>query len=123
MLPVLSNFCQAAHCQEQITFFGNTFYIGTAATGGLTNIAQSNQAWAECASMTNTSGANSFTFEVMAPFDAEYTRVKFHSADIVYWRIGATVHNLATSYDGMRLSALGGTMTGGTIAVYGYRKA
>jgi hypothetical protein len=31
-------------------------------------------------------------------------------------------HQVASSYDGIRLTPSSGTLTGGTITVYGYRK-
>ena len=104
-------------------WFGNSFYIVTGNSGGLTNAALSSGGYAEAGSMSNTTGGNSFTFEVFAPFRSEYTRVSYQNADDQYWRTGASVHKLATSYNGFRLTALSGTMTGGIVAVYGYRKA
>jgi hypothetical protein len=104
-------------------FFGNSFYVLTGGAGGLTNAASTNGSYAEAGSMTNSTGGNSFTFQVFAPFRSELTRVTWTNADITYWRTSAFVHNLANSYNGFRFTALGSTMTGGTITVYGYRKA
>ena len=104
-------------------FYGNSFYISTGAAGGLTNAAATNGSYAEAGSMTNSTGGNSFTFQVFAPFRSELTRVVWTNADITYWRTSAWVHNLANSYNGFRFTALSSTMTGGTITVYGYRKA
>jgi len=105
------------------SWYGNTFYIGTGAGGSLTNASFSNAAFGEIGSITNTTGGNSFVFDVQAPYRSEYTRVQFNSADAVYVRMGWFVHELANSYDGFQLSTYGVTLTGGTISVYGYRKA
>jgi hypothetical protein len=105
------------------SWFGNTFYVVTGAGGGLTNAAIANGSYAEAGSMTNATGGNSFTFQVFAPFRSECTRTTYTNCDVTYWRTSACAHNAATSYNGFRLTAVGSTMTGGTITVYGYRKA
>ena len=104
-------------------FYGNSFYIVPGAAGALTNAASSGGPYAEAGSMTNSTGGNSFTFQVFAPFRSEPTRVTWNNCDTSYWRTSAFVHNLANSYNGFRFTALASTMTGGTITVYGYRKA
>jgi len=103
-------------------WYGNTFYIATGAGGSLTNASFSNAAFGEVGSITNTTGGNSFVFDVQAPYRSEYTRLQFSSADASYFRMGWSVHELANSYDGFQLSTYGVTLTGGTISVYGYRK-
>lgn len=102
-------------------WYGNTFYIGTGAGGSLANASFSNNGFSECGSITTSTGGNSMIFDVQAPFASEYTRVQFHSADAAYMRFGQFVHQIASSYDGFRISTYGVTLTGGTIRVYGYR--
>lgn len=101
-------------------FYGNTFFIVTAAAGALTNNAISNQGYAEVLSLRN-GETNSGTFVVMQPFLAAYTRTNFSSASSDYWRFGAFTHNSATSYDTLRLAPSSGSISGGSIRVYGYR--
>ena len=60
--------------------------------------------------------------EVLAPFKAAYTKF----ANGVYQNAGAYgtmqgEHRVATSYTSFKLVPDAGTMTGGTIAVYGYK--
>jgi hypothetical protein len=100
--------------------YGNTFYIVTGAAGALSNSARSNSTYFECGSHRNGDGNNG-TVCINGPFLTQYTRISFISTASDYWRLGSDNHQAATSYNGFRLQAGGGTMTGGKIAVYGYR--
>lgn len=101
-------------------YAGNTFYVSTGATGGLTNAALS--AYFEVLSISNTSTASG-SFDVYQPAIAQWTRLHFGpTVDDTYFRFGGGVHKVTTAYDGMKLSAVVGSMTGGTITVYGYKK-
>lgn len=61
--------------------------------------------------------------EITNPFLAKYTTF---TSNLAADAIGGTcigIHRVATSYTDFTLSTNSGTLTGGTIAVYGYRKA
>lgn len=103
-------------------WYGNTFYIVTAAAGALTNNVLSNTAYCEVGGLRN-GDINSGTFEINAPFMAAYSRTTFMCATSDYWRIGAYSHNATTSYNGLRVAPTAGTITGGKITVYGRRIA
>jgi hypothetical protein len=82
-----------------------------------------------CASTTSTSYAwagqaqtngNTMMVDLLKPFMAEPTRYSAQFwANGVGWSQGR--HTLATSYTGFTVIHGGGTMTGGTIRVYGYK--
>jgi hypothetical protein len=62
--------------------------------------------------------------ELMGPFQAAYTKIRngsYQNGDNYGTMQGE--HRVATSYTSFILAVLTGTMTGGTITVYGYRKA
>lgn len=100
--------------------YGNTFYIANGAAGGLTNGALSNVSYSEVGCISSVS-KNGTVFRVEQPFLANYTRFNFSDSDENYWRFGAFVHRANTSYDGLQVDVNTGTITGGTITVYGYR--
>ena len=104
-------------------YYGNTFYISTGAAGSLTNATFSNGAFLEVMSLGNSTGGTSGVFQIQSPNRAAFTTVQFTNTDASYWRTGSFVHQVATAYDGIKISTYGITMTGGTITVYGYRKA
>jgi hypothetical protein len=101
-------------------FYANTFYIVPGAAGGFTNAPFSNTSFGEFTSIT-TASLNDGLIQIQAPFAARYTRFQSNSTDNNYWRIHSGVHAANTSYDGLQISASAGTLTGGTIRVYGYR--
>jgi len=101
-------------------WYGNTYYVVTAGAGALTNNPLSNTAYCEVGGLRS-GDINSGTFEVNAPFRANYTRTTFMCATSDYWRIGAYSHNASTSYNGIRVAPTAGTITGGTVTVYGRR--
>ena len=103
-------------------FYGNTFYVGTGASGALTNATYSNTAHCEAGSVT-TSSNNVGKIDVLGPYLTAHTRVICMSADNNYLRWHSANHSALTSYDGFQLSTVAGTMTGGTIRVYGYRNS
>ena len=55
------------------------------------------------------------------PFKASYTVMNTQSMGENFFLIGGGVHRQASSQTGFTLTAGSGTMTGGTIRVYGYR--
>jgi hypothetical protein len=102
-------------------YYGNTFYIVPGASGGLANASFSNAAYGEAMSIS-TSTTNAGVFQLQSPYLAQYTRSQHMSADNNYVRWNSMVHQVATSYDGIQFLPSAGTITGGTITVYGYRK-
>jgi hypothetical protein len=100
---------------------GNSFYIATGSAGGLTNAPLVNNLTCECGGFSPNAG--SMVFTVQAPFLSARTSVIFQMADSEYFRTSANCLNNATSYTAFKLSPNTGTFTGGTITVYGYRKA
>jgi hypothetical protein len=103
------------------TYAGNTFYVTTGGTAALTNAQIST--YFEVSSVSNAS-TSSAVFDVLQPFLAAYTKLQFGpSVDDSYFRLGGGIHKTATSYDGFKMSLVLGTMTGGTIRVYGYRNS
>jgi hypothetical protein len=64
------------------------------------------------------------SFDLIDPFLAKFTNL--HNAPWIVNNAAGNysgVHQVATSYSGFTLLPLSGTLTGGTITVYGYRKA
>ncbi len=102
-------------------YYGNTFYIVTAASGVMSNAPFSNGPNGEALSIS-TSTTNAGVFQLQSPYLAQYTRSQHMSADNNYVRWNSMVHQSATSYDGIQFLPSAGTITGGTITVYGYRK-
>lgn len=101
-------------------FYGNTQYIVNGAAGGLTGANRVNTAYGECGN-TMTTYKNAGWLELQQPFLASATMSSFSATDENYWRIGTDILRNSTSYDGFQFFPLAGTITGGTIRVYGYR--
>jgi hypothetical protein len=102
-------------------YAGNTFYVSTGSASGLTNAPLGATYW-EAMSISNAS-TGATAFDLFQPFLAAYSRIFFQaSCDNSYFRFGAGINTAATSYDGIKINGVSTTMTGGTIAVYGYRK-
>lgn len=76
-------------------------------------------AWDMGLSATNFGGA----FELYNPFLAVATYMTSQTTDDTYLRVYGGKHTTAASYTGIKLAPNTGTMSGGTITVYGYRKA
>jgi len=101
-------------------FYGNTWYVLTANPGAFNNATITNAAYAEFLSST-TSSTNYGKCEIQAPYATQWTRVQSFGADNNYLRWHSSIHQSATSYDGLQLIPSSGTMTGGTVRVYGMR--
>jgi hypothetical protein len=67
--------------------------------------------------------AHGFSFDVFQPNLAQRTRASGNSTGRLFVSIYQGYHNQATAYTSFTLLPNSGTMTGGTITVYGYRKA
>lgn len=104
------------------------YYAGIArcdATGAVTGLATNNQASFTYAGMASTDAAT-MEIEVFEPNVAKFTRVRTSWIDTRTnnaWGTGAGIHRVATAYTGFTLGVSSGSLTGGTITVYGYRKA
>lgn len=105
-------------------WYGNTFFIAAGGAGGLSNAPITNAATFEICCLTNTTNhRNSGICHIQSPNLPRQTRAQFHNADDYYFRLGASHLSNTTQYDGLQILPSSGTLTGGTITVYGYRKA
>lgn len=76
-----------------------------------------------CGYSVTAGGTVSTTFDVLNPFaakDTHFIGINYVGSSTGYAGMGAGIHQVGTSYNGFRLSASSGTITGGTIYVYGY---
>ena len=74
---------------------------------------------------TGSTSVNAMSMEIQNPFTATYTYMQTANFDPVnvLFKQSFGVHSSNTSYTGFTLATSTGTITGGTIAVYGYAKA
>lgn len=95
-------------------------HYSTMATGTTVAAASGNNVGSmECGSLSSTS-KNYFGFFVYGPNTVDYKRVTYQSADTSYTRNGGGYCSNATQFTRFRISnGAGGTLTGGTIRVYG----
>ena len=94
-------------------FIYNTYANGTSGNGA------SNQAAMSFMGSAQTNGLNT-NIEIQSPFLAKYTSMQ---ASQVQTNIAGTttgIHQVATSYTSFTLTPSAGTITGGTVRVYGY---
>jgi hypothetical protein len=104
-------------------WYGNVFYIANGAGGTFSNATSSNVAYAEVLSLTSTTNfKNAGVVHLQQPYLATQTRHQYTNADDYYFRFGASQLSNTTQYDGVQFVPSSGTLTGGTITVYGYRK-
>jgi hypothetical protein len=102
-------------------YYEGLFYVnftGSSGSAGGSNIA----AWQYIAG-GNTQSAG-FVVDLQNPFLAQYTQMNSFGAlqtTQATWNQG--IHAVATSYTAFTISPVSSTITGGTITVYGYRKA
>jgi len=106
-------------------YYSGTVRVVAAGTGSFTG--QSNQASMEIGRYTTGTNQPSATLEIMAPFQAARTTMTstsiFGDTTNGPFRQIAGFLNNTSSYTGFTILAGSGTLTGGTISVYGYRKA
>jgi hypothetical protein len=98
---------------------------GADSAGVSSPIAISNGTYWNYNGVADTTG-HVFDTDLYQPYLAAYTFGRFTWADPRTnnaWRTGSGVHRVATSYTAFTVGVTAGTMTGGTITVYGYRKA
>ena len=63
-----------------------------------------------------------FSIDLIDPFAAKYTKLYSIIADDTFGGRYSGQHKVAASYTGFTLTPTSGTLTGGTIYVYGYQK-
>jgi ribosomal protein S6E (S10) len=101
-----------------VTGYNNQLVYGsfnnTPAAEGAATVAQFNYG-----GLADTNGL-SVNMELTNPFLAKYTYIQALNASISIAGMGMCTHKVATSYTSFILSTSTGTMTGGTIRVYGY---
>jgi hypothetical protein len=90
-------------------------YAGAAFVGGASNGAnfQAGSAFVANGLMANV--------ELQNPFLAKYTFAQSSGMNTTFATPSVGYHGVATSYTGFTIAVLAGTMTGGTIKIYGYR--
>jgi hypothetical protein len=106
-----------------VSYYGTLSWVnvGSAAVNGAADNNTTKFSFAGAGAGAN-DGAASMNFELLNPFETKRTRI--HNAQVVYSIVYGTytgLHDVGTSYDGFKLTPQGGTLTGGTIRVYGYR--
>ena len=98
---------------------------GNLSTGAVSGALDNNAArftWAGSGAGAN-NGAASLNVDLLSPNLAKRTRI--HNAQVLYSTIYGTytgLHDLGNSYNGFKLIPASGTISNGTITVYGYRK-
>ena len=95
--------------------------VGTAAVSGAADNNASQFSFAGGGAGAS-NGAASVNVDLLNPFETKRTRL--HNAQTLYGSVYGTytgLHDVGTSYDGFRLTPGAGTITGGTIRVYGYK--
>jgi hypothetical protein len=106
------------------TQYNNKFIYGTPANNSITGLGNSaGTKWQYVGSFSTT--AQSMDMSIYNPFLAVQTSFSLNFTDTAYdptsaYGTNAGVHGAATSYTGFTLSTQAGTLTGGTIRVYGY---
>ena len=100
----------------------NTFFLASGGAGGFNNVAGTNQALTEVGSCDATYKLAGF-FNLQSPNLATASYIQWSHMDNAYWRYNAAILRNSTQYDGIQILAGAGTLTGGVITVYGYRKA
>jgi hypothetical protein len=122
----------AANLQLQLTtggtasaasYYGTLVWanVGTAVVAGAADNNAAQWSFAGGGAGAN-NGAASLNVDLLNPFEAKRTRL--HNAQVLYGIVYGTytgLHDIGTSYDGIKLTPAAGTITGGTIRVYGYR--
>lgn len=71
-----------------------------------------------------TSASTSASMDILDSYASAYTKfphISRYELSTGYFGAGAGQHQVTTSYDGIKIYPSSGTMTGGTIRVYGYR--
>jgi hypothetical protein len=106
-----------------VNYYGTMVWanIGSGAVSGAADNNTTKFSFAGAGAGAN-NGAASMNFELLGPFQSIRTRL--HNGQVAYSIVYGTytgLHDVGASYDGFKLTPAGGTLTGGTIRVYGYR--
>ena len=102
-------------------WYGTEFYVSPGSTTWSGQLSATNAGVVYCSAASSASGLGAI-FNLQSPNVAQNTRLQYQVADSTFFRNGYAYHNANTQYDGMRVSPSGGTWTGGSVTVYGYRK-
>jgi hypothetical protein len=90
-------------------------------TGGAFNVADNNAAqWTQTGFSINGQGM-SMSVELQNPFLAQFTYMQCSVNAATLGGMSSGIHQVATSYNSITITPSAGTMTGGTVTVYGYR--
>jgi hypothetical protein len=101
-------------------FYGNAYgidYLGT-----VTNVNSNNQGRLLITKTNAATGSNGMTINVNSPFLTTRSSIFSTSSAGPGWMINGGENNASTSFSQFFIRVSGGTMTDGTITVYGYRK-
>jgi hypothetical protein len=90
-------------------------YAGAAFVGGASNVANFQ------AGSTFVANGLQANIELQNPFLAKYTFSQSSGMNTTFATPSVGYHGVATSYTGFTIAVLSGTITGGTIKIYGYR--
>ena len=104
--------------------YNNKFIYGTPGDSSVTGLGNSAGAAWQYVGSNSTSG-QTMNMDIYGPFLAAYTTFTANVAEAHYNSASAYgtnqgIHGVATSYTGFTLTPQSGTITGGTIRVYGY---
>ena len=105
--------------------YGILMYASVASSAAYVGVNDNNANQFTYLSGTGNGNVGSFHFDIQNPFEARETRlgpvgfVKTVGATDIGFYMGALYNS--TSYNGIRIQVGTGTMTGGTIRVYGYK--
>jgi hypothetical protein len=100
------------------TGYNNQFSYGAWANGA-SSVGAATQAQFDYAGVADTNGLNA-NMELNNPFLAKYTFIQAQQSSINLGGMSVCTHKVATSYTDFTLTVSAGTITGGTIRVYGY---
>ena len=98
-------------------YYGNTIFTSWNATIGVQSVSNGSQ-WTYVGASSTTS--INMQFELYGPFLTEFTGM---SGNLLRTGVGGPcsgLHQVATSYSAFTITPASGTLTGGTIRVYGY---
>ena len=126
----IANLNNSTGTQLKLSFPSITtgYYYGTplvATTGGtFANTAGANVAYIDLGNIPGT-WTSDFLFDIFAPFQTTATKVSGfgYLNSISFGGMGDGISSTSASSTGFILAPISGTLTGGTITVYGYRKA
>jgi hypothetical protein len=95
----------------------------TSSAGAASGLSIGTTSWSNIG--TGSTNVNAMCMEIQNPFLTTFTYTQHSNFDTVnnLIKLGFGVHSSSTSFTAFTIATSTGTMTGGTIAVYGYAKA